>query len=138
MKVLKMIAFFSISLLAIVKQMLTTPKSAKKASAGSSWPSLSSPSTSSGAASFFDEKIVVQNAGKKNSKAQPVHQVMEKSEETPEDEADDEKFKTPSYHQLGDCLADALQRQMQYGVSSKSGKKKNKKTLLFSSGLNFN
>lgn len=119
--------------------MLTTPKSAKKAAA-SSWPSLSSPSTSSGTPSFFDDKKSVQINGVKNLKAQPVNQtVTEKDEDTPDDDpAEDEKFKTPAYHQLGDCLVTALQRQMQYGVSSKTGKKKKKQTLLFSSGLNFN
>lgn len=68
--------------------------------------------------------------------------MMEKDNETPDeddDDAEDDKLKTPAYHQLGDCLVSALQRQMQYGVSSKTGKKKkSKKTLLFSSGLNFN
>lgn len=119
--------------------MLTTPKSSKKASVGSYWPSLSTASTSNNATSFFDDKKILQMTGKNNMKAQPVNQPTEKDDETPDDEADDEKFKTPSHHQLGDHLADALQRQMQYGVSSKSGKKKkNKKTLIFASGLNFN
>lgn len=112
-------------------QMLTTSK--KKKSAESSWPSLSSPSTSTAAAaSFFDDKKKsVQISSKVRS---------EKDDESPEEDDDeDEKSKSPAYHQLGDCLVSALQRQMQYGVSAKTGKKKkNKKTLLFASGLNFN
>jgi hypothetical protein len=98
------------------------------------WPSLSTgaPSTSS---FFADEpKRLVHVTGNKNMMATP-----QPKPPVDEDDADDEvDCKVPAYkNQLGDCLANALAKSSL--KEPKSGrKKKTKKTLLFTSGMNFN
>jgi hypothetical protein len=115
-------------------KMLTTPKSKKKSE--NLWPSLSAPSTSTAAPSFFEDKKITQITSSKGLKAQPITEKDDESDVS--EEEDGEKFKSPALHQLGDCLANALAKQMQFGVSKSGKKKKTKKTLLFSSGMNFN
>lgn len=117
--------------------MLTTPKSKKKSE--NLWPSLSVPSTST--SSFFEDKKITQITGNKGSKSQQP--IAEKDDENESEagsgeENDGEVKSPPALHQLGDCLANALAKQMQFGVSKSGKKKKTKKTLLFASGMNFN
>jgi uncharacterized Zn-finger protein len=96
------------------------------------WPLLSSNKTLS--SSFFgDDKKTVHVAGKKNMLASPL-------KENNESDTDNDECKAPAYNNsLSDALAKALSLNENMPASSgKKNKKKAKKTLLFSSGMNFN
>lgn len=97
------------------------------------WPSLSANKTSSSSSFFGDDKKVVHAAGKKDMLASPLKEINES-------DTDDDECKAPAYkNSLSDALAKALSLNENMPASSgKKNKKKAKKTLLFSSGMNFN
>lgn len=115
--------------------MLTAPTARKSEKL---WPSLSSsdgPSTSS----FFGNNTpkLVHVSGNKSMMAtpQPKLNIEDEEDEFADDEID---CKVPTYNnQLGDCLANALEKSVSLKDAKGGKKKKAKKTLLFMSGMNF-
>jgi hypothetical protein len=108
------------------------------------WPSLASGKAStsnnnSQSNSFFGDKKIIHAAG---SKAMAVTSNDTKTDEKDEDDYDDSdvECKAPVYkNNLSDALANALKSASINEVKIHTGKKKkSKKTLIFSSGMNFN
>lgn len=108
------------------------------------WPSLAvnKPSTSNSSNSFFGDKAAVCDSIKKS---QPLNTktttVVEENRDDYGDDSENE-CKAPVYkNNLSDALASALKAASLNEVktgSSAGKKKKSKKTLIFSSGMNFN
>lgn len=95
------------------------------------WPSLSSGGAAS--SSFFadEPRKLVQVSGK------AIPQIKMPVDEEDEDEV--ELCKVPVYqNQFGDCLANALAKSVSLKEVKGNRKKKTKKVLLFTSGMNFN
>lgn len=113
--------------------MLTEPTARKSEKL---WPSLAfgGPSTSS----FFDSepRRLVHVTGNKSMMATPQPKPPADDGDDVEDEVE---CKVPAYkNQLGDCLANALAKSVSLKEPKGDRKKKAKKTLLFTSGMNFN
>ena len=110
------------------------------------WPSLASgkPSTSNNQSnSFFGDKKFIHVAGSKTMGVTAGDTAKNtKTEEKDEDDYDDSdvECKAPVYkNNLSDALANALKSASINEVKIHTGKKKkSKKTLIFSSGMNFN
>lgn len=106
------------------------------------WPSLaSSPSTSS-SSSFFGDKKIIHAAGNKGMSVTQPKSIKEEENEF-YDEDDESECKAPAYkNSLSDALVNALKsanlNETNSGKAVTGKKKKAKKTLLFSSGMNFN
>jgi hypothetical protein len=116
-------------------QMLATPTAQK-----SLWPSLSSNKKAAPSSSFFgDDKKIVHVTGNKDMMATTSKECGGGRS----DSDDDDECKAPVYkNSLSDALAKALSLNENMSTvaatSGKKSKKKTKKTLLFSSGMNFN
>jgi hypothetical protein len=114
------------------------------------WPSLATPSMSGSPSAsatthslfFGDNKKLIQSAPQKAVKAVDGY-------DDNDDDEDEIECKTPAYkNNLSDALANALKSKASLGdakssstaaaTASGKNKKKGKKTLLFSSGMNFN
>lgn len=115
------------------------------------WPSLAMPPNAqksvanTQSSSFFGDAKITQVSGGKKVTAPPKEDDGEAEEE---DEDDEIECKAPAYkNNLSDALINALKSKAsmcetnaQFGTSGagRNKKKKGKKTLLFSSGMNFN
>lgn len=112
------------------------------------WPSLASgkastsSNNSSQSNSFFGDKKLIHASGSKAMSATNETAKNNKMDEKNEDDYDDSdvECKAPVYkNNLSDALANALKSASINEVKIHTGKKKkSKKTLIFSSGMNFN
>ncbi|KAL7041938.1 hypothetical protein ACKWTF_000965 [Chironomus riparius] len=109
------------------------------------WPSLASgkPSTSnnnSQSNSFFGDKKIIHAAGSKAMAVTSNDTKMGEKEDEDDYDDSDVECKAPVYkNNLSDALANALKSATINEVKIHTGKKKkSKKTLIFSSGMNFN
>lgn len=116
-------------------QMVTTPTAQKSEKL---WPTLrnNKNSVTSQSPSFFgDDKKIVQVGGNKEM-------MISTTDALSDVESDEMECKAPAYkNSLSDALANALKSASlneNSPASGKKSKKKAKKTLLFSSGMNFN
>lgn len=99
------------------------------------WPSLSSGGAAS--SSFFadEPRKLVQVSGKA---MMATPQLKPPVDEEDEDEVELCKGRPIYQNQLGDCLANALAKSVSLKEVKGNRKKKTKKVLLFTSGMNFN